>query len=422
MQSPGILNLRKDMTESDKKQRTHQIALLVALSCVLQISESLIPHPIPGLRLGLANMLTLVALIVLDFRTALEIAVFRTLLSSLIIGTFMSPTFILSFSGAVISTFAMGFFYWLSCFHPRYRLSIFGISIVGALTHNMVQLYLAYLILVRHGGIFVFLPWLCFGAVFTGWVTGAVAGRVCRSIGELGVEKIIIERRSFSGPAFSHHIPGNSFLHRMQAETKIAALFFLALNILIFSHFLFYAGLFFSLAAIIACSEISPRSLFSRVRKYRFLVVPGFFLPLFFNSDTQVLFSIFHFDITLEGLTAAGVFAFRILFLIILSALMTMTTSPGEITRGVEKLLSPLGHVGISEKRIAGILSLSWTAIPHIWETARESIRAAELGKVRNLHKMIPLLSNLIAVLYLESEPESRHSVSKDPVPNSPKG
>ncbi len=166
------------MIEPKEDRKIYKIALLVSISCVLQISESLIPHPIPGLRLGLANMVTLIALVTLGFRSALEIAIFRTVLSSFIMGTFMSPTFILSFSGAAISTLVMGFFYWLSSFHRRYRLSIIGISIIGALSHNIIQLYLAYLILVKHGGIFVFFPWLCIGAVVTGWITGTVAGSV----------------------------------------------------------------------------------------------------------------------------------------------------------------------------------------------------------------------------------------------------
>jgi len=61
------------MGEGKENTRMYKVALLVSMACVLQISESLIPHPIPGLRLGLANMLTLVALVTLGFRYALQI-------------------------------------------------------------------------------------------------------------------------------------------------------------------------------------------------------------------------------------------------------------------------------------------------------------------------------------------------------------
>ena len=155
------------MIDNQRDNKIYKIALLVALACVLQIAESLIPHPIPGLRLGLANMLTLTAMVVLGFRYALEVALSRSVLSAFTMGTFI-----------------MGFFYWLSGLNRRCRLSIIGISIIGAFCHNLVQLYLAYLLLVKHEGIFVFFPWLSVGAVATGWVVGVVAGGVCRRLTE----------------------------------------------------------------------------------------------------------------------------------------------------------------------------------------------------------------------------------------------
>ena len=87
------------MNEFQKDHKLNRIALLVAFACVLQIAESLIPHPIPGLRLGLANILTLTAMVTLGFGYALEVAILRTILSAFIMGTFMSPTFILKFFG-----------------------------------------------------------------------------------------------------------------------------------------------------------------------------------------------------------------------------------------------------------------------------------------------------------------------------------
>ena len=69
--------------------KIRKIALLVALSCVFQLAESLIPHPIPGLRLGLANMPTLIALVTLGSGAALEVAILRVVLASFMMGTFM---------------------------------------------------------------------------------------------------------------------------------------------------------------------------------------------------------------------------------------------------------------------------------------------------------------------------------------------
>ncbi|MEE8397653.1 MAG: Gx transporter family protein [Desulfobacterales bacterium] len=406
----------------NENRNLYKVALLVSLACVLQISESLIPHPIPGLRLGLANMLTLTALVLLGFRYALEIAVLRTLLSSFIMGTFMSPTFILSLSGAVVSTVVMGAFFWLSRSFRGYRLSIIGISIVGALTHNVVQLSLAYLLLIRHTGIFALLPWLCIGGLVTGWVTGVVAAGVCRKIDGFQNEGVLEALQSDPvAPAPRDYQAGDSFLHRLSAETKIVGLFFLALIILVFSNMWLYLWVSTILTVLMVSCGASPGYFFGKVKRYAFLILMAFFLPLFFNSGTHVLLNIAHLKITAEGLRTGGFLATRILFLLTFSTLLVRTTSPEEMTLGLGRVLLPLRYVGVSEKRIATILSLSWTAFPFFWDTARATIRQANLKKAGNLRNLIPLLSSLIATLYMETESKSSfwedaHHEQEDPL------
>ena len=121
-----------------------QVASLVAIGCILQISESLIPHPVPGVRLGLANMITLLALVRLGFKSAMEISVLRTVVSSLVMGTFLTPTFILSFSGAITSTIVMWGFWQISYRLPKYGFGLVGISVLGAIIHNITQIIFAY--------------------------------------------------------------------------------------------------------------------------------------------------------------------------------------------------------------------------------------------------------------------------------------
>ena len=400
---------KKKMTEIQKDHKVYKIALLVAFACVLQIAESLIPHPIPGLRLGLANMLTLTAMVVLGFRYALEVAVLRTILSAFIMGTFMSPTFILSFSGAVLSTLIMGFFYWLSGVHRRFRLSIIGISIIGAFCHNLVQLHLAYLLLVKHEGIFVFLPWLSIGAVATGWVVGVVAGGVCRRLAENPQQDRLAKIPAAGEDSMiRHYEPGSSLLHRLPAEIKISAVFVLALAVLFFSNFWFYLGLLFPLIFLAALSKTSFSFFVSKTKRYLSLLAVAFLLPVFFNSGATTVATIASFKISYEGLCTGSLFASRILFLLIASCLLMRTTSPEELTRGLARLLLPLRYLGISQKRVATILSLAWTAIPHVWETTRGAILAANLKKAKNLRNLLPLLSNLIARLYLNTETENK--------------
>lgn len=384
----------------------NKIAVLVAISCVLQIAESLIPHPIPGLRLGLANVMTLIALVTLGFGPALEVAVLRTILSSFIMGSFMSPAFILSFSGAFVSTLVMGLLYWLLGFHRHYRLSIVGISILSALSHNLVQLCLAYLILVRHKGIFVFLPWLAMGAVIMGWLTGVVAGNVCLALKERGHLPLAVpkHRREHYLLQWRSYSPGDSIFHRLGAEIKIIAILILALTVLIFSNLWLYLALFLLLAAVAVVSKTPADFLLLKMKKSASLIFTAFLFPVFFNSGSHILFNIAWFRITGEGLTLGAIFVFRLIFLILASSLLVRITSPEDLTRGLGRVLSPLRFVGFSTQRIAAILSLSWSAIPVFWEIARDALRAADLKRIKGLRNLISVLSDIVTSLYLETE------------------
>lgn len=398
--------MQNQPTANHPDQTLCKIALLIALACVLQISESLIPHPIPGLRLGLANMLTLIALVMLGFGYAMEVAILRTVLSSLIMGTFMSPTFILSLGGAVVSTLAMGFFYWLSGLGRYCRLSIIGISIIGALVHNLVQLYLAYLLLVKHAGIFVFLPWLSIGAVGTGWVVGVVAGGVCRRLqGDAQVietDSVVVNGDAFALRSYS---PANSFVHRLAAEIKLLCLLALAVVLLVVDHPGLYMGLFMLLCAILPFAQTPFGFLMGAARKYLVLIVISFLLPMFFNSGTHVLIDVAGMAITAEGLRLGTVFAARILLLVMSSALLMRTTSPDRLVGGLSRLLRPLQCCGISAQRTATLLSLAWTAMPQLWQTTRDTLASANLKNIKNMRSLLPLLSNLIAALYLKTQP-----------------
>jgi heptaprenyl diphosphate synthase len=391
------------MKETDN---TYKIAFLVSISCVLQISESLIPHPIPGLRLGLANVVTLITLVTIGWRCALEVTILRTILSSFIMGTFMSPTFILSFSGGIVSTLVMGLFYWLSRFHRRYRLSIVGISVVGALSHNIVQIYLAYLILIKHPGVFVLFPWLTIGAVFMGWVTGLAAGKVCRRLKELQGQEIVNETSDvdYSDFLLMDYIPGNSIIHRTPTEIKISVIFILSLVVLIVSNLWLYLCLFILLALMVGISRVSVVSLLLKLKRYTSLVLISFLFPLFLNYGNNVLLKIVYFNITIEGLRTGVLFATRIIFLVLVSSLLVKTTPLVELNRGLSRMLSPLRPLGISEERISHILSLSWMAIPVFWEMARNIIHRIDFKKVRNIRNLIPLLNDFIVTLYLETE------------------
>jgi len=158
-------------------RRVTNLALLVSIGLVLSIIESAFPPllPVPGAKLGLANIATVIALYMFGPWMALEVTVLRSVIGGLLRGSVVG--LFLSFSGGLVSTLVMIFLYVL--FDGTF--SVVGVSVAGAVTHNVVQLLAAYL-LVRHLALFYYMPYLILIAVPTGLFVGLAARRVNQSL------------------------------------------------------------------------------------------------------------------------------------------------------------------------------------------------------------------------------------------------
>lgn len=155
-----------------------KISILVALASVLHAVETLIPLPfivVPGAKLGLANIVALYTVETMGLSQALAVSFLRTLLGGLLGGTFLNVGYYLSTSGAIASTLVM---YGVSRISQG-RISVVGVSVSGAFTHNLTQLAVA-TVLLRSLGVLFYLPYLLVLAVPTGVFVGLLAGRIIR--------------------------------------------------------------------------------------------------------------------------------------------------------------------------------------------------------------------------------------------------
>lgn len=148
------------------------VAWLAALAIAIHIIESALPSPLPGVKPGLANVVTVAALILYGWRVAVWVSVLRVIAGSMLIGTFLSPTFVLSLSGALAALLALGMSYKLP------NISALGLCVIAAMAHISAQLYVAYLLFIPHPGLFKLMPVLMTVAVITGTVTGLICRRV----------------------------------------------------------------------------------------------------------------------------------------------------------------------------------------------------------------------------------------------------
>jgi uncharacterized membrane protein len=155
-----------------------RIALYAAAGTLLFLLERLLPNPFPWIRLGLANVVTLIALIAEGFPAAAAVVVLRLLLGGFFGGTLLGPQFLLAASGGFASLAVMGLG-WR--FGGRWW-SPLGLSVLGACAHGAAQLALVASVFAGGAGVLDFLPLFLGVAIVTGacigWLADVVLARL----------------------------------------------------------------------------------------------------------------------------------------------------------------------------------------------------------------------------------------------------
>ena len=171
MSNERILTLKV----SDKDYR---IAGLAALAICVHVLESVLPSPIPGIKPGLANVISIAVYFLYGWRAAVWVSLLRVFVGSLIIGSFLTPTFMLSLAGSLATLVVL-----LSVSPLRHiGLGPVGGAVLAALGHISGQFLLAYFLIIPHSGIFYLYPPLVTAAVVFGLVTGLIAQYLLNSL------------------------------------------------------------------------------------------------------------------------------------------------------------------------------------------------------------------------------------------------
>ena len=142
------------------------LSLLVSQALVLHVIERMLPViPVSGVKLGLANVISLFTIIIFGFKEAMLVVFLRTILGSFFGGGVSS--FLYSFTGGVFSTIVMALLFK----YTKNIFSIIAISVVGAVFHNIGQILIASMV-VSNANLFFYLPVLLISAVITGIFIG----------------------------------------------------------------------------------------------------------------------------------------------------------------------------------------------------------------------------------------------------------
>jgi len=155
----------------------HRIARYAAAAIALSVVEAAIPSPLPGVKPGLANIVTLVVLARHGWRDAVWVTLLRVLAGSLVLGQFLAPGFFLSLAGSLASLCALG-----AAMHlPSRWFGPVSQSLLAAFAHIAGQLVVARLWLVPHDGLFYLVPIFATAALVFGLANGLAVAKLLES-------------------------------------------------------------------------------------------------------------------------------------------------------------------------------------------------------------------------------------------------
>lgn len=170
----------------------------------------------------------------------------------------------------------------------------------------------------------------------------------------------------------------DSYIHRLDPRTKITATMVYVVVLFIINDIYTYAFSIFALAAAIALSKVPLKFIMRGIKSILFIIVLTGILNLFTTRGTHIVWQLGILKMTLEGVIMATKMVVRLIMLIICSSLLTLTTTPIELTDGIEYLLKPLRRFGVPAGEIAMMMSIALRFIPTLLNETDKIIKAQQ--------------------------------------------
>ncbi|WZL72600.1 energy-coupling factor transporter transmembrane component T [Clostridiaceae bacterium 35-E11] len=195
------------------------------------------------------------------------------------------------------------------------------------------------------------------------------------------------------------YYPTNSSIHRLDPRVKILITFAYITALFIVKHFIAYSFIVAFLAVAVLLSKV-PFKYMVKGLKPLFLIILFTFSINMFMTKGEVIYQIGPLDITKEGVMQALFMGTRLILLIVGTSLLTLTTSPIQLTDGIEKLLNPFKKMGVPAHELAMMMTIALRFIPTLLEETDKIMKAQmargadfESGNIVNRAKsLVPLL------------------------------
>jgi len=172
------------------------------------------------------------------------------------------------------------------------------------------------------------------------------------------------------------YYPGDSAIHRLDPRIKIALSIAFIVGVFLVQNLLGYGLALLYILLTVRFSTVPFKMLAKGIKPLRFILILTFLLNLFFSSGETVVFRLWFITVTWEGLSMAVHFSLRLVFLVLGTSLLTLTTSPVALADGLELLLTPLKVIRFPAHELAMMMTIALRFIPTLLEEADKIMKA----------------------------------------------
>ena len=216
---------------------------------------------------------------------------------------------------------------------------------------------------------------------------------------------------NFKNITIGQYVPGNSIIHRLDPRIKLAISLVLIIGLFFINTFWGYLFVALFIFSIFAVAKIKISYVIRGIRPLMFILILTFLLHVFMDAG-EVLFKLGPLTATLEGTLAGLKMVIRLVLLVISTSCLTLTTSPMELTDGIESILRPLQKIGVPAHEFAMMMTIALRFIPTLIEETDKIMKAQmargadfESGNIlRRAKSMIPILVPLFVSAFRRAD------------------
>ena len=196
------------------------------------------------------------------------------------------------------------------------------------------------------------------------------------------------------------YYPAESPVHRMDARLKLAITLIYIISLFLVNSFVGYAFVLICLALVIKSSKVPVKFMLRGLKSIMIIILFTAFINLFLTKGEHVLLHVGFVTVTMEGLLLAIKMCIRLVMLIVGSSILTLTTTPIQLTDAIEYILKPFKKIGVPAHEIAMMMTIALRFIPTLLDETDKIIKAQQArgadfdtgNLIQKAKAMVPLL------------------------------